>query len=415
MTATISDRFFRQHQTVTLVSGARPYLAAAADRVAGMLKPWGVQVSIVNAAEVNHGREVSVEEAPALVGMAYGPAIKPGKEQNPEMVGFDIAGPTLLLGSPADNPLIASVARRNFLPYQPSATFPGAGRGMLAWLTDGITIGQDTVAVIGSDEAGISEAVGTLYDAVHGLDPLLPTTPPSRMEAMSATQARRQPEAPVAWEARLPSRADALQTLSGGHVAAMCADGTLAVLNNAGGKELWHRILPPAERYCLQASPDGKLLAAGSNTTLFIYTSGGKAVAETKIDDFARITSLGWSPDGKALLVGAEGGIVASVNADGTRRWTHGGEAFHDYVHAMLAYRAALVPWRKAEIGWSGGMKNTEKMSFPAVPAHPAPKTDTLDATSGGMRQCRRHACAGAYRCAWPAARPGDRRRRSHD
>ena len=73
-------RFFRQHQTVTLVKGSSPYLDAAAERVADMLKPWGVQVVVVNAADVNHGREVSAEEAPTLVGMSPARS-SPGKSK----------------------------------------------------------------------------------------------------------------------------------------------------------------------------------------------------------------------------------------------------------------------------------------------------------------------------------------------
>ena len=282
-------------------------------------------------------------------------------------MGFDISAPSVLLGSPADNPLIASVARRDFLPYQPSAVFPGTGRGMLAWLCDGITIGQDSVAVIGTDEAGISEAVGTLYDAVHGLDPLLPNTPPAHQDTVCATTARQLPQAAGAWEARLPYRADTLQALSGGRVAAMCADGTLAVLDSASGKELWRHALPPAESYHMAAAPDGKWLAAGANGTLRIYDAAGKLVAESKVDAELRITSLACSPDSTAVLVGGEGGLVACCNADGTRRWTHGGEAMHEYLRAMAVYRDEVARWRQAEIAWSDGMKNIEKKSFPAA------------------------------------------------
>ena len=56
--------------------------------------------------------------------------------------------------------------------------FPGNTRGYLAWQRDGIGKGQESITGIAYDTAGMSEAVGSLYEAIAGLEPLTPWTLP---------------------------------------------------------------------------------------------------------------------------------------------------------------------------------------------------------------------------------------------
>jgi hypothetical protein len=174
-------RFARQNHAVTIVKGTSDYNVAAAERLQKILAPWGVTCSIVNAADVNKARSLAEEEAKTWVGLQLAPSggVKPGAAGYPAIAGFAIEGPAILLGTPEDNPLIKYLVEQRFLPYAPKAgEFPGTGRGFLAWQRDGIGKGQESVTVIGYDAAGISEAVGSLYEAVAGLDPLTPWTLP---------------------------------------------------------------------------------------------------------------------------------------------------------------------------------------------------------------------------------------------
>ena len=71
--------------------------------------------------------------------------------------------------------MIKFLLDQKFLPYTPdAAVMPGSGRGYLAWQRDGIGKGQESITAIAYDEAGMSEAIGSLYEAAAGLEPLTP-------------------------------------------------------------------------------------------------------------------------------------------------------------------------------------------------------------------------------------------------
>src|ERR1019366_3530500 len=99
-------RFFRHGAAVTIVKGTADYEAAAADRLATSLKPWGVRCTIVNAADVNKSRELTADEAKTWVGIEFGKA-EPGAKNSPAKTGFALDVAAILLGTPEDNPLIA--------------------------------------------------------------------------------------------------------------------------------------------------------------------------------------------------------------------------------------------------------------------------------------------------------------------
>ena len=170
-------RFARVNHAVTIVKGTADFHGPAADRLKKILEPWGVACTIVAAADVSKPRTLTEEEAKTWVGLTYtgSGATKPGDGNPLTVAGFAVAGPAILLGSPEDNPLIKFLAEQSVLPYQPKAgEFPGAGRGSVAWQRDMLGKGQESVAVIAHDAEGLSEAVGSFYEAVAGMDPLTP-------------------------------------------------------------------------------------------------------------------------------------------------------------------------------------------------------------------------------------------------
>ena len=114
----------------------------------------------------------------------------PGKTNPLTVAGFDVQGPVVLLGTPEDNPLIQFTKKERFLPYTPDATtFPGRGRGMLAWQRDAMGAGQESITLVAYDAAGMSEAVGTLYEATAGMEPLTHFQPPRAAAITAATKA----------------------------------------------------------------------------------------------------------------------------------------------------------------------------------------------------------------------------------
>lgn len=161
-------RFVRTFDRVSIVAGRSAFNEPAARRLAEALAAWGVHCRHVPLESAARSRTLSEEEARTWVGLSDAPsgAIKPGDANPPELVGFAVNGPVILLGNPQDNPLIAFLAQLRFLPYQTDAAiYPGPGRGDLAWQRDGIGRNQESITLIAYDEQGMHEAVGTCYEA----------------------------------------------------------------------------------------------------------------------------------------------------------------------------------------------------------------------------------------------------------
>ncbi len=196
-------RFFRTHQNVTLVVGTSPYDADAAARLTKSLGPWGVTCTTMTAAEAGKARQLTDEEAKTWVGLEFG-KVTPDSKDHPFKVGFAVQGPAVLIGNPQDNAMLKSVGDWGFLPYTPSADFPGRGRGMIAWQLDAIGVGQESVAAIGFDADGMAEAVGSLYEAAAGLDPLTARTMPAQAALTAATRTILAPACKTAWAVTLP-------------------------------------------------------------------------------------------------------------------------------------------------------------------------------------------------------------------
>jgi hypothetical protein len=266
-------RFFRLHHDVTLVVGSSDYDQAAAERLATTLKPWGVRCKLVKAAAVNRPRPISADEAKTWCGLEPG-RVQPGTANNPALVGFDVAGPVVLLGTPEDNPLIQALQQWKFLPYKPDATnFPGRGRGFLAWQEDGVGYGQESVTLIAYDGEGMAEAVGSLYEAAAGIEPLTRWLLPARSVITAAHKGSEPaPSGEIAWRIVMPDRVVGIAPLAGRNRALLSQDGTLTVVNGAGGIE-WTRTVSGGEVWRLAVSADGEVLAVGATYHLVGFDS----------------------------------------------------------------------------------------------------------------------------------------------
>ena len=199
-------RFFRVHRRVTIVPGKSAYNHPAAQRLAKILVPWGVKSTIVKADDINKPRKIPDDAAATWVGLGFG-RVDP-KKPHIGHVGFAVEGAVILLGSPEDNPVIAYLRKERFLPYAPKAgLMPGRGRGLIAWQRDAVGHGQESVALIAHDAKGMAEAVGTMYEAMAGMEPLTALTLPKANSIAAATKAELLPEPEIAWQALLPDRA----------------------------------------------------------------------------------------------------------------------------------------------------------------------------------------------------------------
>jgi hypothetical protein len=291
-------RFFKLHREVTLVAGTNDFSLAAAARLTETLLPWGVRCRTVAAADVNKPRPVPENLQRAWVGLDFG---RPDWK-NPAVshVGFAVDGPVVLIGTPEDNPLLAFVEKRGFLPYKPAKdVFPGRGRGYLAWQTDAVGyFNQESVTLIAYDAEGMAEAAGTLYEVAAGIDPLMPLEPPAVAEVVPAKEAPpRVPSFELQWRALLPDRVDGVQ-LKGGAVTAVAHDGSVVTLDAKGAlKSTKVRNDAGAQAGAMAVAPDEALL---------------KKVATPRF-----VPRFTVPVDGGLTAVGYWGGLLQVVDAEG--------------------------------------------------------------------------------------------------
>ncbi len=260
-------RFARLYRDITVVKGASDFNQAAAERIQKALAPWGVRCTIVNAADVNKPQPLTAEQAATWTGIQFGQA-KEGDQNLPAMSGFALPGPTVLLGTPADNPLIKFLADQKVLPYAPvDGAFPGARRGLVTWQRDILAKGIESVTLIAFDADGMAEAAGSFYEAVAGIEPLTPWAMAVANAVEPATTAVVVPELKPAWNVVLPDRVDLLASESGA-LTVVTHDGTLSSVS-AAGKLGSQKVLDTADQKArMEAAPkpDAAALAAAQKS-----------------------------------------------------------------------------------------------------------------------------------------------------
>jgi hypothetical protein len=338
-------RFARTFADVTIVKGKSAFNDAAAKRLAKILEPWGVRCKELDLAEATKSRSLTDDEARTWVGLTYTGSgqIKPGDRNPPILAGFNVRGPVILLGNPQDNALIEFLLKERFLPYAPDpASFPGPGRGYVAWQRDGIGPGQESLALIAYDEAGMAETVGTVYEAAAGLEPLTRYIVPETATIHANKATAMAPMVKRAWQARLPDRVEMLQPHKRG-VLALSHDGTLAVVNLTGIAE--SRVVLPGDAAKIMKAAiialDPKVqelakkqarrdrmqsIVAASDTHLAVaYWGGTVRVVDRRAADSSAairaevrmaqdITALAWIDD--RLVVGLADGRVIAFNVE---------------------------------------------------------------------------------------------------
>jgi len=230
-----------------------------------------VRCEIVDAAQASKPRSITEEQARTWTGMEYASTgqIKAGADNPPSLVGFAIEGPAILLGTPEDNPLIGFLERKAFLPFKSARDeFPGRGRGMIAWQRDGIGREQESVALIAYDADGMAEAVGSMYEAAIGMDPLTPCRLPSGGEVTAASNAH---------------------------------PGVLGPI-------------PPAEvAWQLETTADGSRIIVGASQRIITFSSKGKKLAEVPVAPDPEPPAITW------LAVAAGTDVHGPTRTGGTR------------------------------------------------------------------------------------------------
>ena len=267
--------FIRTYQAISIVIGENTPRHIA-EQLATSLQPLGVTCTIVDAEAVNKPRCLREDEATSWVGIERH-AATPGCENSPLKVGFALDGPAILLGTTADNPLIASISEWGFLPYQATADFPGAGRGYLSWQYQAIGLGQESICCIAGDEVGMLEAIGTLYEAAAGLEPLLPLIPPQQALINAADKHCQPAQLTIRWQIVLPDRPTALQ-ISGDNILIKTNDGTVSTINNHGQLLRQSREKLLASEFSRQVPAEIQLLLLRGRTVKQVIQDEAKTV-----------------------------------------------------------------------------------------------------------------------------------------
>ena len=263
--------------------------------------------------------------------------------------------------------------------------FPGRDRGYLAWQRDAVGYGQESITVIAYDAEGMSEAVGTLYEAGSGLDPLMRLNPPASNSVTPASVAHVPPIAATKWRLTLPDRAAAVKNLPDGKALVLTQDGTLTQIDSAG-KSVWSANCDGAEQWCLDASADGKVIAVGASQHLVGFDGSGKQLFDVPFKFKEAGSDIAWasppsfvavSPDGSKIVAAAQDGRALMFDAHGKEQWSIGGVSDDDYAKwqasvkewesgtekratAQAEFKKVLDVWKESVKEWDAAAKQRE-------------------------------------------------------
>ncbi len=282
-----------------------------------------------------------------------------------------VDGPTIVLGRRDSNRLLATLIAREALNQAPSESFPGPGRGYLAWVRRAFSIDHDTVVVAGSDARALERAVDALL-ALAADTPGEPAMPRLVQAAVdpAATLAEGRASAP-----RVESFAshfagnDMVMSIDFDPAAGRTLVGTFGYGTNlfclgATGTLDWAVYLPEHNVYDARWYDGGRSVVALTGRGLFAFLLDGPTgqvrqrcaasewpdlqYTEGSVDTRVSLTD---NPTLRQLLISGRTGLLA-LGYDGTSQW------FHDLTPEITTYPeeaeksggAAIFP-RNATVG----------------------------------------------------------------
>ena len=182
------------------------------------------------------------------------------------------------------------------------------------------------MTLIAYDAEGMSEAVGSMYEAAAGLDPLTRLELPKSARVTPAAKTSQAPEAAVAWRAVVPDRPVFVDGEGG--LTVYTADGSATTIDTAG-KVTGRKESPvpphgpepkpavPAElakglvpnRVVKRVAQSGDLTAVGywGGTVQVLGRDGATKSLQVLANDVSELTWL----DGKVVAALADGTVVA--------------------------------------------------------------------------------------------------------
>jgi hypothetical protein len=153
----------------------------------------------------------------------------------------------------------------------------------------------------------MAEAVGTLYEAMAGIEPLMPLAAPRVSRVTPATRAEILPAPKVVWQVALPDRAVAMKA-AGDSLTVLTRDESLSTISPAGKAGPPKPLAPEAYGRKVEemaAAPD----------------AAARKAAETS-PVTGRIVKHAVSR-GQRVAVGYWGGLVRIVSPDGKAQMAH--------------------------------------------------------------------------------------------
>ncbi|MBM4033122.1 MAG: hypothetical protein FJ291_15250 [Planctomycetes bacterium] len=280
--------------------------------------------------------------------------------------GLFVDAPLILLGKRFENRLIEALVRRDVLATPVSASFPGPGRAVVAWVRRGFSNDHDTIAILANDGDGLSEGIGALWDAGRG----------TRDEVQKKPEAVGQ-SAPVTRHASrvtdsfrdMISREDLVRTIDVDAASGRALVGTNGFGHNLfcfgrDGKLLWKQFLPEHNVYFARWYDAGKRVVAATGRGFFVFLLDGadgrvlKRFAATEWPDFHggfntyqegainTEVQIAVNPPLRQILIGGRTGLIA-VDFDGRKMW------YRDKAEAIASYPAEAVQWAGAAFGKS--------------------------------------------------------------
>lgn len=376
-------RFFRSYQDITVVSGSGNYSAEIA-RLTSVLRPWGIRLKSLPLEEAVKPRSISPEEAPTWVGLRPG-KVSAGEKNGPSQVGFAVQGPVLLIGTPENNPLVKFAGDNGFLPYRPHPVdFPGRGRGMIAWQRDCVGLNQESVSLIAYDSVGMSEAIGTLYEMVAGIEPLTALVPPAVASVNGANKPQPAIEPPAnAWQTALPDRAASLMP-QGQHLLAVTEDGSLTALD-VKGQTLWQKVFSAGDLVCLDANE--KMAVVGATHHVLGFDTEGALLFDVPARS---VTCVALSPDGRSVAFGTAEGTLSVGTLDGkfsTMPAEGDPKAIKPYVGLIFTSDGrSVVALTPQEARWVTDGKIVERRGGVAGRVKPLRRGDSIVVSDGNER-----------------------------